>query len=435
MDFFNISPLDNRYYDKVSGLRYFLSDLGINKIRFDIEIEYFKEIVEYLFGYKNNNFSLDFNKETFTEIKEEEKKTNHDIKAIEYVIRKLVKKNTEFDYYKYHNYIHFSLTSQDINSLTNTLSLKYSVEQIMIPSLSQILSILDFMKGNWINVNMISRTHGQPAVTTSMGKELHVFYSRLSVQLNKLVKYNYTTKFGGAVGNLNAHYFSHPEKNWETFMDNFCTSLGVTRNKVTTQVDHYDNLTELFDIFKRINTILIDLNVDIWLYISINYFKLKTVSDEVGSSTMPHKVNPINFENSEGNLHMANGIFNVFTQKLPISRYQRDLSDSTICRNFGVAFGYTLLAYESIISGLNKLEINRDSIDKDLENNWSILTEAVQCVMKTEHIDNAYEIIKNHSRGRETEFNKETYLELVNNLELSNENKMRLSNLTPKNYF
>jgi adenylosuccinate lyase len=432
MDFFNISPLDNRYYDKVSSLRYFLSDFGVNKIRFDIEIHYFKAIVEYLHGIKVNNLNLEFTNEKLKEIREIEKNTNHDIKAIEYYIRNKV---LQTEYNQFHNLIHFALTSQDINSLTNTLSLKYSVEKVIIPCISKLMAVLEYSSANWINVNMMSRTHGQPAVTTSMGKELKVFYSRLYKQLTKLVEYTWSTKFGGAVGNLNAHYFSYPNKHWDSFMDNFCKKFDITRNKWTTQVDHYDNLTELFDILKRINTILIDLNADIWMYISINYFKLKTISSEVGSSTMPHKVNPINFENSEGNLYMANGLLNVFSQKLPISRYQRDLTDSTICRNFGSAFGYCILAYESLITGLNKLEINRPVIENDLNDNWSILTEAVQCVMKTENIDNAYEKVKNHSRGLESGFTKDTYISLVKSLEISSENKQRLLNLTPTNYF
>jgi len=435
MDLFNLSPLDNRYYDKVSSLRYFLSDFGINKIRCEIEIEYFKEVVKFLHGYYDKKFTLDFNEDTFKKIRDIEKMTNHDIKAIEYYIRGEVINNTKTDYYKYHNLIHFALTSQDINSFTNTISLKYSMEKVILPCLHKLLAVLEFMNNNWINVCMMSRTHGQPAVTTSMGKEIGVFHSRLLIQVKKLMNYEYSTKFGGAVGNLNAHYYSYPDKNWDNFMDSFCNSFDLKRNKCTTQVDHYDNITELFDIMKRINTILIDFNVDIWLYISINYFKLKTFKNEVGSSTMPHKVNPINFENSEGNLHMANGVLGIFSQKLPISRYQRDLSDSTICRNFGVAFGYSLLAYESLIAGLNKLEINKEVIESDLNSNWSILTEAIQCIMKTENIDSAYEIIKNHSRGLESGFTKETYISLVNSLDISDVNKERLMNLTPSSYF
>ena len=432
MDFFNISPLDNRYYDKVTSLRYFLSDFGVNEIRFNIEVHYFKAIVQYLHNIEVNSLNIEFTEETLSEIRDIEKKTNHDIKAIEYYIRDKVLLT---EYKDYNNLIHFALTSQDINSLTNTLSLKLAVENVLVPCLTNIMAVLEYLGDNWINVNMMSRTHGQPAVTTSMGKEIKVFWSRLSKQVKKLVDYEWTTKFGGAVGNLNAHYFAYPEKHWDSFMDTFCKTFNVKRNKLTTQVDHYDNLTELFDILKRINTIFIDLNADIWMYISINYFKLKTVSSEVGSSTMPHKVNPINFENSEGNLYMANGILNVFSQKLPISRYQRDLTDSTICRNFGAGFGYCLLAYESLLTGLNKLEINRPVIENDLDDNWSILTEAVQCVMKTENIDDAYEKVKNHSRGLETKFNKETYISLVESLELSDENKQRLLNLTPTNYF
>jgi len=432
MDFFNLSPLDNRYYDKVSSLRYFLSDFGVNEIRFNIEMHYFKAIVQYLHNVEVNDLNIEFTKETLKEIRDIEKKTNHDIKAIEYYIRDKV---LQTEYKQYHNLIHFALTSQDINSITNTLSLKIAMENVIIPCLTNILAVLEYIGNNWININMMSRTHGQPAVTTSMGKEIKVFWSRLSKQIKKLVDYEWTTKFGGAVGNLNAHYFAYPDKHWDSFMDNFCKTFNIARNKLTTQVDHYDNLTELFDILKRINTILIDLNADIWMYISINYFKLKTISSEVGSSTMPHKVNPINFENSEGNLYMANGILNVFSQKLPISRYQRDLTDSTICRNFGAGFGYCLLAYESLITGLNKLEINRPIIENDLDDNWSILTEAVQCVMKTENIDDAYEKVKNHSRGLEGGFTEDTYISLVESLELTDENKKRLLNLTPTNYF
>ena len=435
MDFFNISPLDNRYYDKVSNLRIFTSDYGINKIRFDIELAYFKEIVKYIHGYEDSDFTIEFSKAAFEKIKSIEKTTNHDIKAIEYYIREKVLENKDYDYYKYHNLIHFALTSQDINSFTNSLSIKLTVENIILPKLLNISAILEFMGANWTNVNMMSRTHGQPAVTTSMGKEISVFNSRLGIQLKKLSEYKYSTKFGGAVGNLNAHYFSYPGKHWEIFMNGFCKKYELTRNKLTTQVDHYDNLTEVFDILKRINTILIDLSVDIWMYISINYFKLKTIKTEVGSSTMPHKVNPINFENCEGNLYMSNGILQVFSNKLPISRYQRDLSDSTIARNFGVAFGYSLLAYESLITGLNKLEINREAIDSDLNNNWAILTEAIQCVMKTENIENAYEIIKNYTRGTEGNFGKDNYIDLVNSLEISSENKDRLLRLTPTSYF
>lgn len=435
MDFFNISPLDNRYYNKVSDLRFFLSDYGINKIRFDTEIAYFKEIVKYIHGYENPDFNLKFNEMAFNRIKEIEKTTNHDIKAIEYYIREKLLENKENDYYKYHNLIHFALTSQDINSFTNSLSVKLTVQKIILPKLLNITAILEYMSYNWTTANMLSRTHGQPAVTTSMGKELEVFNSRLLVQIKKLSEYQYSTKFGGAVGNLNAHYFSYPGKHWELFMNYFCNKFELKRNKVTTQIDHYDNLTEIFDIVKRINTILIDLSVDIWMYISINYFKLKTIKTEVGSSTMPHKVNPINFENSEGNLYMANGVFSVFSNKLPISRYQRDLSDSTIARNFGVAFGYSLLAYESLITGLNKLEINREVIDNDLNENWSILTEAIQCVMKTEGKDNAYELIKEHSRGATSKFDQKWYLDLVNSLDISTENKERLQRLTPTKYF
>ncbi len=280
---------------------------------------------------------------------------------------------------------------------------------------------------------MISKTHGQCAVTTSIGKELLVFHSRLSIQILKLEEIKYTSKFGGAVGNLNAHYFCFEDIDWDEIMDSFLLEeFKITRNKYTTQIDHYDNLCEIFDIIRRINVILLDLNQDIWLYISNNYFKLKINPLEIGSSTMPHKVNPINFENSEGNLHLANSLLNMFSNKLPVSRLQRDLTDSTISRNFGSALGYSMISYNSLLKGLDKLEINRKCISQDLDDNWAILMEPIQCLMKTENIKDSYEIIKVISRGKH--ISKETYLEIVSDLPLSTENKNKLIELTPQTY-
>lgn len=436
---FNISPIDNRYQEQTKELSEYLSDYGINKIRCEIEIKYFvmflKKILMIDILLSERMFIEQYYKlfkgDYFLEIKDIEKKTNHDIKAIEYFI-----KDKLYDLNKVTNlleYVHFGLTSQDINSLTNTLCLKRSLEDIIIPQLKEVNNTILFLSTRWNEIYMISKTHGQSAVTTSMGKELMVFHSRLSIQLTKLEEIKYTSKFGGAVGNLNAHYLCFPDMDWDQIMDDFLLEeFQITRNKYTTQVDHYDNLCEIFDIIRRINVILLDLNQDIWLYISNNYFKLKINDLETGSSTMPHKVNPINFENSEGNLHLANSFLNMFSNKLPISRLQRDLTDSTISRNFGSALGYSLLSYKSLLKGLDKLEINQQSIFQELDNNWAILMEPIQCLMKTENIKDAYEIIKTISRGKH--ISQETYLEIVSGLPLSSINKDKLANLTPYRY-
>ena len=436
---FNICPLDNRYYDVTRILSHYVSDYGINKIRCEIEIKYFLMLIQKVLNvnikhsesiYIKQFYKL-FDDKSFMEIKNIEKKTNHDIKAIEYFLKK---KLSDFVCIEKHlEYIHFGLTSQDVNSVTNTLCLKRTLEEVIMPKISDIIQILNNLGTTWQHIPMISKTHGQSAVTTTMGKELKVFWSRLNIQYDKLKNLKYTSKFGGAVGNLNSHYFCMENINWNIFMDEFLLEeFDIHRNQYTTQIDHYDNLCEIFDILRRINVILIDLNQDVWLYISNNFFKLKINSGEIGSSTMPHKVNPINFENSEGNLHLANSMLNMFSNKLPISRLQRDLTDSTISRNFGTAFGYSLLAYESLIKGLNKLEINSECIENDIDNNWVILTEAIQCLMKTENITNSYEIIKDISRGKH--MTKESYLETIEKLPLCEENKKKLLNLTPQTY-
>ena len=435
----NISPLDNRYREHTLELTEYLSDYGINKIRCEVEIKYFIMLIDkilkldlllserkFIEQYYENFTHIDF-----IQIKHIENKTNHDIKALEYFIKKKLSGLNKIE--NYLEYIHFCLTSQDINSMANTLCLKRSIENIIIPKIETINNTLIQLSNQWCNVYMMSKTHGQSAVTTSMGKEIIVFQSRLLTQLEKLRNIKYSSKFGGAVGNLNAHYFCFPEINWDTIMDGFLNEeFNVIRNKYTTQIDHYDNLCEIFDIIRRINVILLDLNQDIWLYISNNYFKLKVNEAETGSSTMPHKVNPINFENSEGNLHLANSLLNMFSNKLPISRWQRDLTDSTISRNFGSALGYSLLSYNSLIKGLNKLEINNISINNDLNNNWAILMEPIQCLMKTENIKGSYEIIKNISRGKH--ISEDMYLNIIDELPLSEENKNKLFILTPQNY-
>ena len=435
----NISPIDNRYKESCDSLRPYVSDFGINKIRCEVEVKYFlmvmKNILKVNLPQEDISFMesiySNFCDDDITEIRLIELNTNHDIKAIEYFIKNKIKNRENI--VKYSEYIHFALTSQDINSVVNSLSVKRSITNIILPNIKEIIYKLEELSSRWKHQYMLSRTHGQPAVTTSMGKELNVFSYRLNIQLEKLTNLKYSTKFGGAVGNLNAHYFCFEDFNWEKILYYFVgEQFGLVRNKYTTQVDNYDNLCEIFDIIKRINTILLDMNQDIWLYISQNYFKIKINNNETGSSTMPHKVNPINFENSEGNIHLANSILNMFSSKLPISRLQRDLTDSTISRNIGVGFSYCLIAYDSLLKGLEKLEINSQLIDNELNNNWSILMEAIQCIMKTEFIENSYEIVKDKCRGKD--ITKEDYLNIVEELPISDKSKNKLRNLTPHTY-
>ena len=434
----NISPLDNRYKNKCDLLREYVSDFGFNKIRYEVELKYFEFLLNILYKYESseslNKLIEEFSLSDLQSIREIEKKTNHDVKSIEYFIKNQLENNNNFDdLVKYKELVHFALTSQDINSVSNTILLKRSVENVLIPKIRSIISKLDDFSGKWTQSVMMSKTHGQPAVTTSMGKEIKVFIERLLRQLDLLINFSYTTKFGGAVGNLNAHYFCYPEINWDKEFEQFLAkTFNLCRNRYTTQIDHYDNFSEIFDIIKRINIILIDLNQDFWTYISQNYFILKKKDGEVGSSTMPHKINPINFENSEGNLYMANSLLNMMSQKLPISRLQRDLTDSTITRNIGVALSYSLLAYQSLEAGLSKIDINTNTLNKDLDDNWCILTEAIQCIMKTELKANAYEAMKEVSRGNK--INKEDYMNIVSNLDISSLNKNKLLKLTPSTY-
>ena len=433
---FNISPLDNRYKNKCDSLREYVSDFGFNKIRYEVELKYFEFLLDTLYN-KQVSFNKLINKfsvEDLQSIREIESKTNHDVKSIEYFIKNQLESKEEFkDIVKYKELVHFALTSQDINSVANTILLKRSIENVIVPKIKSIISVLLDYSDKWCYIVMMSKTHGQPAVTTSMGKEIKVFIERLVRQLDLLDNFSYITKFGGAVGNLNAHYFCYKDVNWDQKFESFLfKSFNLYRNRFTTQIDHYDNFSEIFDIIKRINIILIDLNQDFWTYISQNYFILKKKEGEVGSSTMPHKINPINFENSEGNLYMANSLLNMMSQKLPISRLQRDLTDSTITRNIGVALSYSLLAYQSLEAGLSKIDINTNALNKDLDDNWCILTEAIQCIMKTELKDNAYEAMKEVSRGKK--INKEEYLNIVKSLDISSLSKDKLLKLTPCSY-
>jgi adenylosuccinate lyase len=428
---FNISPIDNRYKSISNTLSYYVSDYGINKIRYDVELKYLEFILKLLFSIQID-IDYTFTLEDFKMIKDIEKTTNHDIKALEYFIKDKLKENTNFDN-KYLEFVHFGLTSQDINSMTNTISLKESINNVILPFLNSLILILEDKSNLWNDAIMISKTHGQSATTTSMGKEFKVYISRLKKQINQLNEYQYSSKFGGAVGNLNAHYLCYPDIHWDKEFNTLLNEeFNIKRNKYTTQIDHYDNLCEIFDILRRINMILLDFNQDIWLYISQDYFKLKMIKGEVGSSTMPHKINPINFENSEGNIYLANSLLNMFSHKLPVSRLQRDLTDSTISRNFGSALSYCLIAYTSFIKGIDKLEINITKLNNDLDENWCILMEPIQTIMKTEFIENSYDIIKQISRGQT--ITKDIYLKIVNNLNITDSNKNKLLELTPQTY-
>jgi adenylosuccinate lyase len=394
----SISPLDNRYWNKVKELSDYFSEYGIIKSRFAVEILYYEYLLKIL-DYQQlistdclKDLILKFNKNDALAIKKIEETTNHDVKAIEYYIQ-------ESGVIEYPHLVHFGLTSADVSSLALTNTIRNSINENIIPSIETMLLILEINTNNWKNIPMLSRTHGQPATPTTVGKELKVFYYRLNNQLEELTKIKFSTKFGGAVGNLNAHMVSFPNINWEETFNKFVKSFGISRQKYTTQIENYDDMSSLFNNLNRICNILIDLCRDIWSYISMNYFKLKVVQNEVGSSTMPHKVNPINFENAEGNLMLASTLFTFLANKLPISRLQRDLSDSTVSRNIGVAFGHLLLAIKSINIGLKKIYPDEKVIESDLNKNSIVLAEAIQTLLRKEGNSNAYDIIKDITRG------------------------------------
>jgi len=427
---YSLSPLDGRYMVKTSILRNYFSEYALMKYRVLIEINYFINLSLIL---KTNDELISlFNKIIFSlddakRIKEIEKITNHDVKAIEYFLKE-----------KYNHpsnvYIHYGLTSQDINTSANMLQVKEAYSDVMQPSLKNIIQILTKKFAiPYKDTPMLSRTHGQAASPTTLGKEFMVFIERIEDQLNNELDIPWTTKFGGAVGNFNSLHLTHPTIDWNVFADKFIESLNLKRSKFTTQIDHYDNLCAHFDNYKRINTILINLCQDIWSYISQDYFLLTINSQEVGSSTMPHKVNPIDFENAEGNLFLANSLFEFFSRKLPVSRLQRDLTDSTVLRNIGVAFGHSYLAFQSIITGLNKLNVNHIKLNKDLTDNWLVITEGIQLILKREGINDAYEVIKDLTRKRDVTL--DDLHKFINNLPNISQNvKDELCNLTPQSY-
>ncbi|MCF1713215.1 adenylosuccinate lyase [Flavihumibacter sp. RY-1] len=432
-----ISPIDGRYRNQLQQLDEYFSEYALIKYRVWIEIEYFLFLADArLFklpakaraGVKAiaENFSL----EDAATIKETEKITNHDVKAVEYFIKS---KLETLQLQDLKEWVHFGLTSQDINNTSIPLSWKQAMEFEYLPALLNLTNNLHSLATEWKDISLLARTHGQPASPTKLGKEIMVFVERLKNQVELLVQVPYSAKFGGATGNFNAHYIAYPKKNWLQLGNQFVESLGLQRQQFTTQIEHYDNLAAHFDALKRINTILIDLCRDIWTYISMDYFKQKTKKGEIGSSAMPHKVNPIDFENAEGNLGMASAILEHLAGKLPISRLQRDLTDSTVLRNIGVPFAHIILAIRSIEKGLGKLVLNEKKIQDDLEANWAVVAEAIQTILRRENYPNPYEALKELTRGKAA-IDKKAIHSFIRSLKISSELKKELLAITPSNY-
>ncbi|GAB2657561.1 adenylosuccinate lyase [Flavihumibacter cheonanensis] len=432
-----ISPIDGRYRNQLQQLDEYFSEYALIKYRVWIEIEYF------LFLADARLFKLpakarasvkaiaeNFSVEDAATIKETEKITNHDVKAVEYFIKS---KLETLQLQDLKEWVHFGLTSQDINNTSIPLSWKQAMEFEYLPALLNLTNNLHSLATEWKNISLLARTHGQPASPTKLGKEIMVFVERLKNQVELLVQVPYAAKFGGATGNFNAHYIAYPKKNWLQLGNQFVESLGLQRQQFTTQIEHYDNLAAHFDALKRINTILIDLCRDIWTYISMDYFKQKTKKGEIGSSAMPHKVNPIDFENAEGNLGMASAILEHLAGKLPISRLQRDLTDSTVLRNIGVPFAHIILAIRSIEKGLGKLVLNEKKIQDDLEANWAVVAEAIQTILRRENYPNPYEALKELTRGKAA-IDKKAIHSFIRSLKISSELKKELLAITPSNY-
>ena len=436
-----ISPIDGRYADKTTSLVPFFSEMALIRYRVQVEVEYFIALCELplpqLATFPKEKYTdlrklyQNFTEEEALKVKEIEQTTNHDVKAVEYFIKEA------FDYLQlqpYKEFIHFGLTSQDINNTAIPLSIKEAVQQVYLPALEQLLGKLRSLVVQWKDVPLLARTHGQPASPTRLGKEFEVFVVRMEQQLQTLIAVPYAAKFGGATGNYNAHKVAYPNIDWKAFGTRFVEEILVLHHSFpTTQIEHYDHLAALFDALKRINTILIDLNRDIWTYISMDYFKQQIKAGEVGSSAMPHKVNPIDFENSEGNLGIANALLEHLSAKLPISRLQRDLTDSTVLRNVGVPFGHILIALQSTLKGLNKLLLNEDKIRQDLQDHWAVVAEAIQTILRREGYPNPYEALKALTRTN-TAITAETISNFIDTLEVSEDVKAELKVITPENY-
>lgn len=434
-----ISPIDGRYSTQTDYLSEFFSEKALIKFRLKVEVEYFIKLTEIGINQlsdwnKKNNPTLrniydNFNDSHANEIKKIEKTTNHDVKAVEYFLKNKFK---SLGFEKYSEFIHFGLTSQDINNTAIPLSLKEYFNSYY-DLLENLLKHLKDKSVEYKDVTILARTHGQPASPTKLGKEFNVFIVRVEEQLKYLKKIPFSAKFGGATGNFNAHHIAYPEIDWKKFAESFVKNMGLSLSFPTTQIEHYDNLAAIFDNIKRINSIIIDFNQDMWLYISMDYFKQKIKKGEIGSSAMPHKVNPIDFENSEGNLGIANSIFNHLSSKLPISRLQRDLTDSTVLRNLGVPIAHTIIGINSTIKGINKILLNKNKIDEDLENNWIVISEAIQTVLRREGYPKPYEALKKLTRKNE-KIDKITFSNFINSLEISKKVKKELMKISPFNY-
>ncbi len=436
-----ITPIDGRYASKTSSLISYFSEEALIKYRVQVEIEYFIALVELklpqLSGFDTTLFSelrtiyIHFSTDDAQKIKDIEKVTNHDVKAVEYFIKE---KFDALNLKEYKEFIHFGLTSQDINNTAVPLSIKDAMNDVYIPYLLELKNKLTSLATDWADIPMLARTHGQPASPTRLGKEIDVFVVRIEEQFDLLNDIKSAAKFGGATGNFNAHKIAYPTVDWKDFAQKFVhDKLGLHHSFPTTQIEHYDHMAALFDCLKRINTIIIDLDRDVWTYVSMDYFKQKIKKGEVGSSAMPHKVNPIDFENSEGNLGIANALFEHLSAKLPVSRLQRDLTDSTVLRNVGVPFGHTLIAFQSTLKGLNKLLLNEGKFAEDLENNWAVVAEAIQTILRREAYPNAYEALKGLTRTNSV-INAESIAAFIETLEVSESVKQEMRVITPSNY-
>ena len=436
-----IGPIDGRYRKTTSVFSSFFSESALIKYRVKVEIEYFIGLCELPLPQLNTIDSsiydslrriyLDFSENDALLVKEIEKTTNHDVKAVEYFIKE---KMEQLSIGEMKEFVHFGLTSQDINNTAIPMSLKDAIQQVYLPILKQLIGLLNDLANQWKGISMLARTHGQPASPTRLGKEIMVFVERLQEQKKQLEQITFAGKFGGATGNFNAHHIAYPEIDWIDFANNFLSNkLNITRSQTTTQIEHYDHLASLFDVLKRLNTIVIDLNKDFWTYISMDYFKQKIKKGEVGSSAMPHKVNPIDFENSEGNLGIANALYQHLSSKLPISRLQRDLTDSTVLRNIGIPISHSYLGIMSTLKGLNKLLLNKSAFDKDLENNWAVVAEAIQTILRREGYPNPYESLKALTRNNDV-IDREAIHKFINELDVSEHIKEELYAITPYNY-
>ncbi|MDX4945068.1 adenylosuccinate lyase [Providencia manganoxydans] len=436
-----VSPIDGRYGDKVSALRTIFSEFGLLKFRVQVEVRWLQKLAATAQIKEVPSFDADANayldeivanfcEKDAMRIKEIERTTNHDVKAVEYFLKEKVAQVPAL--HAVSEFIHFACTSEDINNLSHALMLKTAREEVLLPQWRQMINKVTTMAHEYRSLPLLSRTHGQPATPSTIGKEFANVAYRMERQYRQLEQIEILGKINGAVGNYNAHIAAYPEVNWHEFSETFVTSLGITWNPFTTQIEPHDYIAELFDCVARFNTILLDFDRDIWGYVALNHFKQKTIAGEIGSSTMPHKVNPIDFENSEGNLGLANAVLAHLASKLPVSRWQRDLTDSTVLRNLGVGLGYSLIAYQSTLKGLNKLEVNEQHLLDELDQNWEVLAEPIQTVMRRYGIEKPYEKLKELTRGKRV--TAEGMKQFIDGLELPEDEKVRLKAMTPANY-